>query len=192
MGQPSHDIHLHTEQAMSSRTIVLRGIGAALLFVGHGAVARAQEPIGRAIIIDTPDDRSGPRLGVAYLTRGSETARNLGKSFSNPTSLFGWQIEHPFQLGPSMPTVVTEVVVLVGGLEQNLVLPTATWLIGVRQRNGVEFGLGPTVTGSGTQLAFAAGITHRFGEVNVPVNIAVAPARVGMALSLTAGFNTRR
>ena len=177
---------------MTSRSIALHAVGAALVLGSHSAVARAQEPIGRAIIIDSPDDRSGPRLGVAYLTRGSETARNLGKSFSNPTSLFGWQIEHPFQLGPSMPTVVTELVVLVGGLEQNLVLPTATWLIGMRQRNGVEFGLGPTVTGSGTQLAFAAGITHRFGEVNVPVNVAIAPARVGMALSVTAGFNTRR
>ena len=177
---------------MTSRSIAFHAVGAALLLGGHNAVARAQEPIGRAIIIDSPDDRSGPRLGVAYLTRGSETARNLGKNFSNPTSLFGWQIEHPFQLDPSMPTVVTELVVLVGGLEQNLVLPTATWLIGMRQRNGVEFGLGPTVTVSGTQLAFAAGITHRFGEVNVPVNVAIAPARVGVALSVTAGFNTRR
>jgi len=157
------------------------------------STARAQEPpIGTAVVIDVPDDRSGPRFGIAYLTRGSETARNAGKTYSNPTSLFGWQLERPFQLDPAFPTVMTELVVLVGGLEQNLVLPSATWLVGFRQRNGLEFGLGPTVTGTGSQLVFAAGVTRRFGSVNVPVNVAVAPARVGMALSVTAGFNSRR
>ena len=177
---------------MTSNAVLAGALSAALLFVGPiGRSAAAQGPF-HAVIIDAPDDRSGPRLGVAYLTRGSETARNLGKNFSNPTSLFGWQIEHPFPLDSMPVTVMTELVVLVGGLEQNLVLPSATWLIGVRQRNGVEFGVGPTVTGSGTQLAFAAGVTRRFGSVNVPVNVAVAPARVGMALSVTAGFNTRR
>jgi len=89
-------------------------------------------------------------------------------------------------------TVMTELVVLVGGLEQNVPLPSATWLIGLRQPSGVEFGVGPTLTGTGTQLAFAAGITHRYGIVNVPINVAFAPARKGASLSLTAGFNLRR
>lgn len=158
-----------------------------------GRPLRCQVPVvGRAIVITEPDDRSGPRFGVAYLTRGSETAKNEAKPFSPLTTLFGWQIEHPFDLGPQAPTLVTEVVLLVGGLEQNVVLPSATWLVGLRQTNGVEFGLGPTVTGTGTQIAFAAGITKKFGSVNVPVNVAVAPARVGVALSVTAGFNVRR
>jgi hypothetical protein len=145
-----------------------------------------------AQIITTPDNRSGPRLGVAYLTRGSETAKQLNKPFSPVTTLFGWQFEHPFDVGPELPTVVSEVVLLVGGLEQNLVLPSATWLIGVRQANGVEFGVGPTITGAGTQIAFAGGITHHFSMVNVPINVAVAPARKGVSLSLTAGFNWQR
>lgn len=178
---------------MTSRSLPVRLFSVALFFIGAlGRSAHAQEPVGRASIIDVPDDRSGPRFGIAYLTRGSETARNAGKTYSNPTSLFGWQLERPFQLDPAFPTVMTELVVLVGGLEQNLVLPSATWLIGFRSHGGVEFGAGPTLTGSGTQLAFAAGVTRRFGSVNVPVNVAVAPARVGMALSVTAGFNSRR
>jgi hypothetical protein len=149
-------------------------------------------PVGPAVIITEPDDRTGPRFGVAYLTRGSETARRANRPFSPLTSLFGWQIEHPFDMGDDMPTLVTELVVLVGGLEQNVALPSATWLIGLRETNGIEFGVGPTITGSGTQLAFAAGITRKFGNVNVPVNVAVAPARVGASLSLLAGFNVRR
>jgi hypothetical protein len=165
-----------------------------LTFVALPRTATGQGPVvgPRAEIISAPDDRSGPRLGVAYLTRGSETAKQLNKPFYPVTTLFGWQFEHPFDVGPELPTVVSEVVLLVGGLEQNVVLPSATWLIGVRQANGVEFGAGPTITGAGTQVAIAGGITHRFSMVNVPINVAVAPARKGLSLSLTAGFNLRR
>lgn len=173
-----------------SRTVLLLALLPGIIL---GRALRCQAPVvGQAIVITPPDDRSGPRFGVAYLTRGSETARNQAKPFSPLTTLFGWQIEHPFDLGSEAPTLVTEIIFLVGGLEQNVVLPSATWLVGLRQTNGIEFGLGPTVTGSGTQIAVAAGITQKFGSVNVPVNVAVAPARVGVALSITAGFNVRR
>jgi hypothetical protein len=168
-------------------------VGTLLSLGALPGVVHAQAPVdGYAVIITTPDNRSGPRFGVAVLTRGSESARQQNKPFSPVTSLFGWQIEHPFDIGPEMPTLVTELVVLVGGLEQNVVLPSATWLIGMRQPNGVEFGVGPTVTATGTQIAFAGGITQKFGNVNVPLNLAIAPSRVGMSLSITAGFNVRR
>lgn len=88
--------------------------------------------------------------------------------------------------------MVSEVVLLVGGLEQNVVLPSATWLIGVRKTNGVEVGVGPTITSSGTQVAVAGGITHHYSMVNVPINVAIAPARKGVSLSLTAGLNWQR
>src|SRR5437763_1108005 len=121
----------------------------AVVGLGFGLVptlTSAQPPVvGRAIVITEPDDRAGPRFGVAYLTRGSETARNENRPFSPLTSLFGWQIEHPFDIGPEMPTLVTELVLMVGGLEQNVFLPSATWLIGLRQTNGIEFGVGPMV-----------------------------------------------
>lgn len=169
-------------------------IATLLTLVVQPRTTTAQTPIAatRAEIITAPDDRSGPRLGVAYLTRGSETAKQANKPFSPVTTLFGWQFEHPFDMGPEFPTVVSEVVLLVGGLEQNVVLPSATWLIGVRQTNGFEVGVGPTVTGSGTQVSVAAGVTNHFSLVNVPINVAVAPARKGVSLSLTAGFNWRR
>jgi hypothetical protein len=154
----------------------------------------AQAPVvGQAVVITEPDNRAGPRIGIAYLTAGSETARNQQKSFSPLTSLFGWQFEYPFDFGPDVPLkVMTEFVVLVGGLEQSVPLPSATWLIGLRQPNGVEFGVGPTVNGTGTQLAFAVGVTNHYGSANVPINFAVAPARKGASLSVTAGFNLRR
>ena len=179
----------HSVTRMSRYAALLVAIPAMVI----GRPLRCQAPtVGRAIVITPPDDRAGPRFGVAYLTRGSETARKQGKPFSPLTSLFGWQFEHPFDLGPEAPTLVTELVLLAGGLEQNLFLPSATWILGIRQTNGFEFGAGPTLTASGSQIAFAAGITEKLGSVNVPVNVAVAPARVGVAVSLTAGFNMRR
>lgn len=169
------------------------GLICALSAVVLARPVECQVPVvGRAVIITEPDDRAGPRFGAAYLTRGSQTARNAGKPFSPLTSLFGWQFEHPFDLGPDEPTLVTELVLLAGGLEQNVFLPSATWLVGLRRTNGFEFGVGPTLTASGTQIAFAAGVTEKVGTINVPVNFAVAPARVGVALSITAGFNMRR
>jgi hypothetical protein len=161
-----------------------------LLATGRSA---AQSPVrSQAIILHEPDDRSGPRAGVAYLIGGSVTAEREGKKVSPLMTLFGWQIEHAFYAGPDLPTPVTELILLAGGIEQNRPLPSASWIVGLRQQNGVEFGLGPTITGAGTQFVFAAGITQKFEELNVPVNVAVAPGRRGGSVSVTAGFNWRR
>jgi hypothetical protein len=138
------------------------------------------------------DDRAGPRLGVAYLIGGSVTAERERRTLSPLISLFGWQLEHQFETGPRKTTVpVMEFIGLVGGMEQGAFLPSGSWLIGIRQPNGWEAALGPTVTGAGVQLAFAAGITHAIGKLNVPVNLAVAPGRRGASVSITTGFNTK-
>jgi hypothetical protein len=186
--------HTAEEKMTGWRELSVGVVATLLTLVALPRASTGQVPLvgPRAEIITEPDDRSGPRLGVAYLTRGSETAKQLNKPFYPVTTLFGWQFEHPFDMGPEFPTVVSELVLLVGGLEQNVVLPSATWLIGVRQPNGFEFGVGPTITGGGTQVTVATGVTHRFSLVNVPINVAVAPARKGVSLSLTAGFNWQR
>jgi hypothetical protein len=138
------------------------------------------------------DDRSGPRLGVAYLIGGSVTAERAGKHVAPFISLFGWQIEHQFDTGrKDLPVPMTELVLLAGGMEQGVLLPSASWLIGLRKTNGWEAGVGPTLTGAGVQLAVAAGMTHSLGALNVPVNLAIAPGRRGAAISLTTGFNLR-
>ncbi|MDB4873938.1 MAG: hypothetical protein JWM41_384 [Gemmatimonadetes bacterium] len=137
------------------------------------------------------DHRSGPRFGVAAIIGGSVTAENAGRPITPITTLFGWQSEHQFQPAPGMPIPVTELIGLVGGVEQGVFLPSVSWLIGLRQPNGWEAAVGPTLTGAGLQLAFAAGMTRKFGTLNVPVNLAVAPGRRGAAISLTTGFNVR-
>lgn len=47
-------------------------------------------------------------------------------------SQFGWQFERQFDTGTSGATLVTEWVVLVGGLEQSVVIPSLSWLVGQR------------------------------------------------------------
>jgi hypothetical protein len=148
-------------------------------------------PAGASLVDD--DDRSGPRVGAAYLLGGSVTAERAGRSVSPLMSLFGWQFEHPFDTGVRgaiMP--MTELVVLAGGMEQGVLLPSASWLLGMRKPNGWEAAIGPTVTGAGVQLAFAVGVTHTFGNLNIPVNLAVAPGRRGASISVTSGLNTKR
>jgi hypothetical protein len=143
--------------------------------------------------LTSDDDRSGPRIGAAYIIGGSVTAENQGKHLAPLTTLFGWQIEHQFPTGrKDAPLPMTELVLLVGGLEQNLFLPSASWLVGMRQPNGWEVGVGPALTGAGVQVAAAAGITRTIGNVNVPMNLAVAPGRRGASISFTTGFNVKR
>jgi hypothetical protein len=142
---------------------------------------------------ETNDDRSGPRLGVAYLVGGSVTAENAGRHVSPVISLFGWQLEHQFKTGnPALPVPVTEFVVVVGGMEQGAFLPSESWLIGMRQPSGWEAAIGPTLTGAGVQLVGAIGVTRSLGGLNVPINLAVAPGRRGASISLTTGFNAKR
>ena len=81
---------------------------------------------------------------------------------------------------------------LVGGLEQSVVLPSLSWMVGVRTRDGAEFGIGPNVTPMGTALVLATGMTFRAGAVNIPVNIAVVPSKSGSRVTVLSGFSLRR
>jgi hypothetical protein len=87
---------------------------------------------------------------------------------------------------------VTEWVGLVGGLDQNVMLPSLSWIVGVRTRDGAEFGIGPNVTPAGTAIVFATGMTFRTGALNVPVNVAVVPSKSGTRVSILTGFSLRR
>ena len=87
---------------------------------------------------------------------------------------------------------VNEWVVLLGGLDQGVALPSVSWLVGLRTREGAEFGIGPNITPAGVALALAAGVTFRAGNLNVPMNVAVVPSKAGTRISVLTGFNMRR
>ena len=136
---------------------------------------------------------SGPRLGISVLDPGVlDRLRERSVSVRPVISQFGWQLEKQFFTKSSGLTVVNEWVFLVGGLEQSVALPSATWMVGIRTSAGTEFGVGPNLTPAGLALALAAGVTFRTGPMNVPLNLAVVPSKAGMRVSVLTGFTMRR
>lgn len=136
---------------------------------------------------------SGPRFGITMLPeRTVETFRDHNIDLRPAISQFGWQFEKQFYTRDSGVTMVTEWVGLVGGLEQSVALPSLSWLVGIRTRDGAEFGIGPNVTAAGTALVLATGMTFRAGALNIPVNVAVVPGKPGTRVSVLSGFSLRR
>lgn len=136
---------------------------------------------------------SGPRFGITFLDAGvrDKIAEETGDSVSALISQFGWQWERQLNAGDTGPVAVTELVLLVGGLEQGTFLPSLSWLVGLRTRNGTEFGVGPNFTAAGTAIALAGGVTQRAGSLNIPVNLSVVPSKSGIRVSVLTGFTIR-
>jgi hypothetical protein len=137
---------------------------------------------------------SGPRFGATVLSNGVIDKLRVqdGIELRPMVTQFGWQFEKQFYSPKQGPTALTEWVVLLGGLEQGVALPSVSWLAGLRTRTGAEFAIGPNVTPVGVALALAAGTTFRWGVMNVPVNIAVVPSKSGVRVSVLSGFSLRR
>ena len=139
-------------------------------------------------------DLSGPRFGVTFLSDGliKELHHDRQIDLQPTITQFGWQFERQFLTRDSGFTAVSEYVVLLGGLDQGVALPSLSWMVGLRTREGAEFGIGPNITPAGVALALAGGVTFRAGNLNVPMNVAVVPSKVGTRLSVLTGFNMRR
>ena len=145
-------------------SVVHHVVHAALLTLGLSAPALSQTPISQLPPIAKTANLSGPRFGLTLLADG--VVKKLAErdiTVSPHISQFGWQFEKQFYTRDSGVTMVTEWVALVGGLEQSVVLPSLSWMVGVRTRDGAEFGIGPNVTPAGTALVFATGhdVPHR-------------------------------
>jgi hypothetical protein len=175
---------------MRTRSLVRRAGLAAAFAVATAIPAAAQTlpPYAHSA------DLSGPRFGLTLLSDGIvEKLAERQLAVTRPyVTQFGWQFERQFFTQDSGVTMVTEWVALLGGLEQSMALPSLSWLVGIRTRDGAEFGIGPNVTPAGTALVFATGMTFRTGAVNVPVNVAVVPSKSGTRVSVLTGFSLRR
>jgi hypothetical protein len=105
---------------------------------------------------------------------------------------FGWQFESQFASLENGPVALNEWVLLIGGLDQGVFLPSLTWLVGIRTPGGFEFGVGPNATPAGVALAMSTGYTFKAGALAVPVNMAIVPSRYGVRASFLTGFNLYR
>ena len=164
---------------------------ASLLVLTFAGAANAQ-----SVIQPPPGARtvnlSGPRFGITALPPGVVAALQERSIDVRPAiSQFGWQFEKQFYAKEGGVAAVTEWVTLIGGLDQGLAIPSVSWLVGLRTKEGTEFGIGPNVSPSGVALALAAGVTLRTGFMNVPLNVAVVPSKRGSRVSILTGFNMR-
>jgi hypothetical protein len=138
-------------------------------------------------------NRSGPRFGALWVSQGIIDEAAKKNVIIRPTlSLFGWQMETPLGNYPGGPQPVSDLVLLGAGLDQGTFIPSASWLVGVRTHDDFELGIGPNATPTGLALVVTAGMSHRFGTLNVPVNVAFVPSKAGQRFSITTGFNTNK
>ena len=186
-------------EASAGRVLTLNGhrLWEVLHSPGRGAALAplaARRPQEHRPPATQPVSLSGPRFGVTFLS--DDILKKLREDYeidvTPVVSQFGWQFERRFTTGENGPTVLNEWVVLVGGLDQGVVIPSLTWLVGIRTGDGTEFGFGPNLTPAGVALAVSWGMTFRTGDLNVPVNVAVVPSRSGVRVSVLTGWNIRR
>ena len=133
---------------------------------------------------------AGPRLGFTFISPGpiadflhdgfdfdEEDDGQYGSTGPAFTTLYGWQWESRFADGGGESVGIVEWIVLVGGMEKGMFLPSASSIIGARMDNGLEFGVGPNLSLSGIGMVFGMGYNFKSGNLNLPINISFIPGR---------------
>jgi hypothetical protein len=183
-------MHTATRSSSSRLSVIRHAAHAAVFVLLLSAPVLAQPALPP---VAQTANLSGPRFGFTLLSEGiirKLEARDI--TVGPHISQFGWQFEKQFYTRSSGVTMVSEWVALVGGLEQSVMLPSVSWMVGVRTRDGAEFGIGPNITPNGTAIVLATGMTFRAGAANIPVNVAVVPSRSGTRVTVLSGFSLRR
>ena len=138
------------------------------------------------------DRLAGPRVGVTFLTPGF-MSEELETSV---ITQYGWQWESRFADNGNIAGLV-EWVVVVGGMERQMFLPSISSLVGVRTGEGMEYAVGPNLSATGINMVFTIGKNFKSGDLNFPVNLAFVPngnvwgedEESGARISLMVGFN---
>ena len=169
---------------------------AVFLFVALAASSQSVQAQVAATPLPDVMKLSGPRMGVTFLSDGvvRKLQDDIAGEFDGVGSVisqFGWQWEKRFYSSDNGLTAVTEWALLFGGMDQGVVIPSLSWLVGARTAKGIEFAIGPNFTPVGVALALAAGVNFPVGHLNVPVNFAIVPSKSGVRVSMLAGFNMR-
>ena len=177
------------------RSIITLAMTALMIGFGFQSAAAQVDPIPEEMRVrQLPRQHlSGPRFGFTTFTGDVARMRNaIGKEAL--MSQFGWQFETQIVSTGSGNQALMEWVVLVGGLEQDEANLSLSWLAGYRLPNGLEFGVGPSVSvrkeggDPTTSMVVAGGATLPFGELYVPLNMAVAFAEGGPRITTLVGW----
>lgn len=136
---------------------------------------------------------SGPRVGLTFLTEQTRDSLSAhGIDVGSVITQFGWQFERQFLGKPGGLAALNEWIILIGGLDQGVFLPSVSWIVGVRGQGGAEIGVGPNVSAAGVGLVASAGVTYRSSTMNIPLNFAVVPSKAGARVSIITGFTLNK
>lgn len=171
-------------------------IAAAALVAGGAplhAQSRPEVPEAQRVKKLPHQSLNGPRFGFTTFTGDVAEQRN-DAGLEPIMSQFGWQFENQVVSLHSGNRALLEGLVLLGGLEQGEFNMSFAGLAGFRTESGVEFGAGPNFNFNKdaeawtTSMVLAAGATVPFGDVYVPVNLAMGLAKGGPRVTALMGW----
>ena len=177
-----------------SRSILI--LGAAALMATAAPVSAQERPAvpeAQQVKKLPRQQLSGPRFGFTTFTGDVAEQRNA-VGLEPIMSQFGWQFENQVVSMNSGNRALLEGLVLLGGLEQGEFNMSLAGLAGFRTEAGVEFGAGPNFNFNKdteqwtTSMLVAAGATLPFGDLYVPVNVAMGLAKGGPRVTALMGW----
>jgi len=120
---------------------------------------------------------SGPRVGLTIISNGGlkDGIEEIFGVSTNFITQFGYQFEKQI-MGDENVAGLVEGILLIGGLEQGLFLPSLSGMFGARFASGAEFAIGPNISASGAALVLGFGKTIKAGNLNIPINFAWVPS----------------
>jgi hypothetical protein len=175
-----------------NRTALSLLIAAASLAPIQIAAQDALDPSTSSVGI-TRSKLSGPRFGFTTFT-GAVADQRRGADLETIMSQFGWQFETRLVSQESGNQALLEWLFLVGGVESDEFNLSGSFLTGYRLANGLEFGVGPSFSynpdaeSHTSSMVIAGGTTIPFGELFIPMNIAIAMAKGGPRITTLIGW----
>lgn len=131
----------------------------------------------------------GPRVGATFVGPGAYSDLLEFEGKRNIYSQFGWQFEKRLFTTKTGISGMVEFVPMIGGIDMGKFIPSASALIGIRVKNGVELGAGPNAaiygyknekgymtTSTNFGIVIAAGMSLKSDKVYFPINIAFIPS----------------
>lgn len=137
------------------------------------------------------ESMAGPRIGVSYLTpKAADYYADEGIDVEPIVVHFGWQFETKFLSSDNGPEGVSTLVPMIGGFEQNLIVPSLNWILGIRLQNGYELGFGPNFSIASSGVTLVGGRSFQFGDLYLPINLGLVMSESGNRYSFLFGFNS--
>ena len=179
---------------MSRATLIIAA--AALILGGSPAsaqISRPEMPADQQVRQLPRQSLSGPRFGFTTFTGETADLRDMA-DLEPIMSQFGWQFETRLMSQESGNQALLEWLFLVGGVESDEFNLSASFLTGYRLANGLEFGVGPSFSYNPdaekhtSSMVIAGGTTIPFGDLFIPMNLAIAMAKGGPRLTTLIGW----